>query len=112
MHNFDVSRAPTALPQLTAKEKLIHDQGLVSVLKQLHDDLDAAVFAAYGCPATLADAEILERLVTLNAERAAEGKRGVIHWLRPEYQCRMQKSVVRRKWICRKANPRRVNRQS
>jgi hypothetical protein len=48
--------------KLTDKEKLIHDAGLVSVLKQLHDDLDAAVFAAYGWPATLTDAEILERL--------------------------------------------------
>ncbi len=72
--------------QLTAKEKLIHDQGLVSVLKQLHDDLDTAVFAAYGWPTTLTDAEILERLVALNAERAAEEARGVIHWLRPDYQ--------------------------
>jgi hypothetical protein len=33
---------------LTAKEKVIHEQGLVSVLKQIHDDLDAAVFDAYG----------------------------------------------------------------
>ena len=33
---------------LTAKEKLIHDQGLVSVLRQLHDELDAAVAVAYG----------------------------------------------------------------
>jgi len=71
---------------LDEEEKLVHDRGLVSVLKQLHDDLDAAVFAAYGWPATLTDAEILERLVALNAERAAEEKRGVIHWLRPEYQ--------------------------
>lgn len=71
---------------LTEKEKLIHDKGLVSILKQLHDDLDAAVFAAYGWPATLTDAEILERLVALNAQRAAEEKRGIIHWLRPEYQ--------------------------
>ncbi|MEX1118161.1 MAG: hypothetical protein WEB60_05135 [Terrimicrobiaceae bacterium] len=30
------------------KEQLIHDTGLVSILRQLHDDLDAAVFAAYG----------------------------------------------------------------
>ncbi len=28
---------------LTPKEKTIHEQGLVSVLKQLHDDLDKAV---------------------------------------------------------------------
>ncbi len=33
---------------LTDKEKQIHEQGLVSVLKQLHDDLDSAVFSAYG----------------------------------------------------------------
>ncbi len=71
---------------LTDKERLIHDQGLVSLLQQLHDDLDAAVFAAYGWPATLTDAEILERLVHLNTQRADEEKRGIIHWLRPDYQ--------------------------
>lgn len=71
---------------LSDKERLIHDQGLVSLLRQLHDDLDEAVFAAYGWPATLSDAEILQRLVTLNAQRAAEEQRGIIHWLRPEYQ--------------------------
>ena len=58
----------------------------MSVLRQLHDDLDAAVFAAYGWPATLTDAEILERLVALNAERAKEEAAGLIRWLRPEYQ--------------------------
>ncbi|HRC37932.1 MAG TPA: hypothetical protein PK420_07665, partial [Rubrivivax sp.] len=31
---------------LTAKDKLIHELGLVSVLKSLHDELDAAVLAA------------------------------------------------------------------
>lgn len=73
---------------LTAKEKTIHDDGLVSVLKKIHDDLDAAVFAAYGWPATLSDDEILERLVALNHERAAEEKRGLIRWLRPEFQAK------------------------
>ena len=33
---------------LTPKDKVIHEQGLVSVLRQIHDDLDAAVLAAYG----------------------------------------------------------------
>ncbi len=37
-----------SLEPLTAKEREIHDQGLVSVLKQIHDDLDAAVLEAYG----------------------------------------------------------------
>lgn len=120
---------------LTDKDKLIHDKGLVSVLHQLHEDLDAAVFAAYGWQdlweyrqqahkgsvydfktgetAQLEvasaedfskiiaafekelDAEILTRLVTLNAERAAEEKRGIIHWLRPEYQTRSEKLGAR-----------------
>jgi hypothetical protein len=71
---------------LTAKDKVIHEQGLVSVLKKLHDDLDAAVFDAYGWPHDLTDEQILERLVALNAERAAEEKRGLIRWLRPEFQ--------------------------
>ncbi len=71
---------------LSAKEKQIHEQGLVSILKQLHDDLDEAVFAAYGWPPTLTDEEILERLVALNAARAAEEAQGHIRWLRPEYQ--------------------------
>jgi hypothetical protein len=72
--------------KLTEKEKSVHERGLVSTLKSLHDDLDAAVFVAYGWPMSSTDAEILERLVTLNAERAAEEARGVIHWLRPDYQ--------------------------
>ncbi|MDT8391872.1 MAG: DNA methyltransferase [Lentisphaeria bacterium] len=76
-------RNPSAL---TAKEKKIHEQGLVTVLKNLHDELDTAVAAAYGWPVDLADDEILTRLVQLNAERAEEETQGVIRWLRPDYQ--------------------------
>lgn len=71
---------------LSAKERGIHEQGLVSVLNQIHDELDAAVFGAYGWPATLTDEEILEKLVALNHERAEEEKRGLVRWLRPEFQ--------------------------
>ncbi|HXE51683.1 MAG TPA: hypothetical protein VN541_01665, partial [Tepidisphaeraceae bacterium] len=70
----------------TEKDRRIHEQGLVSVLKQIHDDLDAAVAEAYGWPADLSDEEILRRLVALNAERAEEEKRGLVRWLRPEFQ--------------------------
>ena len=77
---------------LSDKEKTIHEQGLVSVLKQIHDELDAAVFDAYGWPVTLTDEEILERLVALNAERAAEEARGLIRWLRPDFQNRPQQT--------------------
>ena len=91
---YNVLEKIRAGEKLTDKEKVIHDAGIVSVLKQLHDDLDAAVFAAYGWPATLTDAEILERLVALNAERAAEEKRGIIHWLRPDYQAKGQVKIT------------------
>ena len=89
---------------LTEKDKVIHDQGLVTLLKQLHDELDAAVLEAYGwsdllkLPSStdfsisesqrfsISEAELLTRLVALNHQRAAEEKQGLIRWLRPEYQ--------------------------
>ncbi|EJF08568.1 hypothetical protein O71_20202, partial [Pontibacter sp. BAB1700] len=71
---------------LSAKEQKTHEQGLVSILLQLHTELDASVAAAYGWPANLPEEEILERLVALNKERAAEEARGLVRWLRPEYQ--------------------------
>lgn len=73
---------------LTAKDKTIHEQGLVAVLRQLHDELDTAVLAAYGW-SDLAPGDtdtLLERLVALNAERAAEEATGHIRWLRPDFQ--------------------------
>jgi len=72
--------------KLTDKEKEIHEQGLCSILKQIHDDLDTVVADAYGWPADLSDKEILQKLVGLNAERVAEEARGIIRWLRPDYQ--------------------------
>ena len=43
-------------------------------LAHAHAKLDAAVAAAYGWPADLSDEQILERLLALNLERAAEEK--------------------------------------
>jgi hypothetical protein len=71
---------------LNAKDQKIHEQGLVSILLQLHTELDAAVADAYGWPVNLTEEEILEKLVALNKERAAEEANGLIRWLRPEYQ--------------------------
>ena len=42
-----------------------------SWLAEAHRKLDEAVFAAYGWPATLTDAEVLEHLLVLNHQRAA-----------------------------------------
>ncbi len=84
MYNV-VAKLRTGEP-LSIKERVTHEQGLCSVLKQIHDDLDAAVFEAYGWPNNLTDEEILERLVALNKERAAEEAKGLVRWLRPEFQ--------------------------
>ena len=97
---------------MTAKDKTLREQGLVSVLQTLHDELDAALLAAYGWSDLIAviPAEagiqnatawtpawagvtdsafaeaLLERLVALNAERAREEAAGHIRWLRPAFQ--------------------------
>lgn len=45
--------------KLTPKERKIHEEGCISVLKQIHEELDAAVFDAYGwngIPAALKNA--------------------------------------------------------
>ncbi len=75
---------------LSAKEK-IYDQGLVGILKQLHDELDAAVAEAYGWPASLTtDPEILTRSSPASSPSTpsarAEEAKGLVRWLRPEYQ--------------------------
>lgn len=71
---------------LDTKERDIHDRGLVTLIRQHHDAIDALVAEAYGWPADLPDEEILTRLVALNKVRSAEEARGLIRWLRPEYQ--------------------------
>jgi hypothetical protein len=39
-------------------------------LRHAHEALDAAVFAAYGWPATIGDDDLLAKLLALNLERA------------------------------------------
>jgi hypothetical protein len=85
---YNVLEAVRAGEQLSAKDRKVYEDGLVGILKELHDQLDAAVANAYGWPADLSTDEILHRLVDLNAERAAEEARGLVRWLRPEYQAK------------------------
>jgi len=71
---------------LAAKDQIINQQGLASVVLSLHQQIDAAVADAYGWPHDLPESEILTRLVHLNHERAAEEATGQIRYLRPAYQ--------------------------
>lgn len=79
-------RAGASPDDLDVKARRIFDDGLVLILKEHHDALDAAVADAYGGAADLPEDEVLARLVALNHERAREEKRGLIRWLRPDYQ--------------------------
>ena len=81
---------------LTEAERGVHDRGLVGVIRRLHDDLDRAVFAAYGWPADLSDDDILARLVSLNRERVEEEFRGTVRWLRPEFQAGIAAAPMQR----------------
>ena len=91
---------------LSPKDKALHEQGLVRVLQILHDELDAAVLASYGWsdlgPVPWSDEAaraawtetLLERLVALNAKRAAEEAAGTVRWLRPEFQDPARRAAV------------------
>ena len=74
---------------LTAAERALNDNGLVSVLRSLHDELDAVVLDAYGWGDLSLPADtdsLLLRLVELNTKRANEEAAGTVRWLRPEFQ--------------------------
>jgi len=72
--------------RIEGKDRETYDQGLIGILRDLHDRIDAEVARAYGWPVDLSDDEILLRLVALNKQRAEEEARGHIRWLRPDYQ--------------------------
>ena len=99
--------AGTGAP-LTDAERDVYDAGQIAILKELHDEIDREVFAAYGwsdladrlvgrpggtTPSPhkgedqqAAEEELLVRLVALNQARIAEEKAGRVHWLRPDFQ--------------------------
>jgi hypothetical protein len=77
---------------MTARERTLHEQGLVSVLRSLHDELDATVLTAYGWGDLSLPADtdaLLLRLVELNIKRASEEAAGLVRWLRPDFQRRL-----------------------
>ena len=83
---YNVLEKLRAGDKIEGKDRDIYDQGLIGILRDLHDQVDAVVAAAYGWPADMKDEDILFRLVALNKERAEEEARGYIRWLRPDYQ--------------------------
>ena len=83
---YNVLEKLRAGQRIEGRDREFYDQGLIGILRDLHDQIDAAVAAAYGWPVDLPDAEILQNLVDLNHTRATEEARGLVRWLRPDYQ--------------------------
>ncbi|MGI4939701.1 MAG: class I SAM-dependent DNA methyltransferase, partial [Janthinobacterium lividum] len=94
---YNVLAAIRAGQPLTPADRDVLDAGHVEVLRHLHDRLDAAVAAAYGWPADLPAAAIVERVVALNRERVAEEAAGHVRWLRPAYQAPAEVAQAARK---------------
>ena len=94
---YNVLAAIRAGQPLTPADRDVLDAGHVEVLRHLHDRLDAAVAAAYGWPADLSAAAIVERVVALNRERVAEEAAGQVRWLRPAYQAPAEVAQAARK---------------
>jgi hypothetical protein len=72
--------------ELTVEDHATYEMGLIGILREIHDELDEAVFAAYGWSTNLSTDLILSNVVALNAERRTEEASGVVRWLRPEFQ--------------------------
>ncbi len=77
-----MAKYPQWKPKDRASEKELKKRTLTNLydkrpvwLDEAHKKLDHAVAAAYGWPADLSDPEILERLLKLNLERAAQEKK-------------------------------------
>jgi hypothetical protein len=83
---LEMLRAGIKPDDLDEHDRTIFDDGLVLIMKELHDKIDIAVAEAYGWAADLSDDEILVKLVALNKQRSVEEKRGLVRWLRPDYQ--------------------------
>jgi hypothetical protein len=100
--------ADPSLPDFTPAERDVYDSALIGILRDIHDDIDREVFAAYGFDdlatilvglpgATMpldvkpeaqerAEEDLIQRLVDLNVKRVAAEARGEVAWLRPDYQ--------------------------
>ncbi len=83
---YNVVVALREMRELSENERQIKDRGLVQIIKEIHDELDVAVAEAFGWSVDLSDEAILDNLVSLNIERAAEEAGGEVRWLRPEFQ--------------------------
>ncbi|KAA9327621.1 hypothetical protein F0P96_16725 [Hymenobacter busanensis] len=91
---YNVVEKLRAQQPLSPKDQQVNQQGLASVVLSLHQQLDAAVAEAYGWPHDLPEAELLQRLVRLNHERAREEQAGLVRYLRPAYQAPEQQQAA------------------
>jgi hypothetical protein len=73
---------------LSDRDKQIYDEAHLRPLQERLDEIDAAVSEAYDLSPDADEETVLETLVRLNSERAIEEGRGVVRYIRPEFQAR------------------------
>jgi hypothetical protein len=83
---YNVLEKLRAKEELSVGDHVTYEMGLIGILRQIHDELDEAVFAAYGWSPNLSTEQILANVVALNAQRRTEELSGIVRWLRPEFQ--------------------------
>jgi hypothetical protein len=100
---FNLVEARREERPLTKKEQSIHSRIATDAFIQLLDELDAAVLDAYGWSRDLQDQQVVELLLELNHQRAAEEVQGHVRWLRPDLATEQQQATV----AAKKAAPKR-----
>lgn len=83
---YNVLEKLRAGTEFTEKDRVAYEEGLVGILRKLHDELDHAVLSAYGWATDLSIEQVLDHIVALNAQRHIEEESGIVRWLRPEFQ--------------------------
>lgn len=91
---YNVLEKLRSVQDLDEAEQITHGRALASVLLDIHNELDAAVLRAYEWPFDISTEDVLYRLLALNEQRQVEERRGIIRWLRPEFQQRPEAGQV------------------
>ena len=81
---------------VTSRQQDLARRARVTILRELHDDIDRLTEQAYGWAEGSTDAETIAALTGLNRVREVEEARGQVRWLRPDFQKLRNRGTDRR----------------
>ncbi|WP_122465531.1 class I SAM-dependent DNA methyltransferase [Brevundimonas lutea] len=83
---YNLLEAGRAGRPLSLEERALRDAIQITLLADLHDEIDRATAEAYGWSPAMDATAVIAALAALNAERVDEERRGLIRWRRPAIQ--------------------------